>query len=266
MPCSSRDRSHGHPAGDRSVVGPAVVLVHGVGVGPESFVETARLLSVSGRQVHRVVRGGYETSPSNTPGNDRPAISNLEAQVDRILEDIMKREEQPSVWVGVSGGATLGVIAACRRPAVIAGALLHEPLIGTRAAALHDGVQAAAARLAGGQLDSAAVESSAADFVAGLVGPESWEALGVDGRTAVLERARLVGAEVPYFASFEAPTAFDDAVPVLITVGERSPAPRHEAAERAAELLKGRLVVIPGIGHLPQVEAPETFAELIRSF
>ena len=74
------------------------------------------------------------------------------------------------MWVGVSGGATLGVLAAMPPSGDLGGVVLHEPLIGTRAAAVHDGVQAAAARLATGQLDPATVESSAADFVAGLVG------------------------------------------------------------------------------------------------
>ena len=126
-------------------------------------------------------------------------------------------------------------------------------------------VQAAAARLAVGQREPATVESSAADFVAGLVGAESWAALGTAGRASVVARAGLVGTEVPYFARFEAPSVDDDDVPVVITVGAKSPGPRHEAAERAAELLRGTVVVIPGVGHLPQVEAPDAFAELIRS-
>ncbi len=244
-------------------VDPAVVLVHGVGVGPESFLETERLLTASGRRVRRVVRAGYGDGPPDQHSGS--TATSLDAQVDRIIEDIIEREEQPVVWVGVSGGATLGVLAACRRTPVIRAALLHEPLIGSSAAALHDGVQAAAARLAIGQLDPATVEPSAADFVAGLVGPQSWDALGVDGRESVITRAALVGAEVPNFANFEAPRVTDDGVRVVISVGERSPAPRHDAAERAAELLRGRVVVIPGIGHLPQCEAPEAFAELIRS-
>ena len=256
MPCSSR--SDDLPG---SVSRPAVVLVHGVGVGPESFIDTERALTASGRRVHRVARAGYGNGQRTS--NTEHEVLSLDAQVDLIIDDIMKREEQPTVWVGVSGGATLGVVAACRRPAVIRGALLHEPLIGTRAAALHDGVQAAAARLAIGQHDPAHVESSAADFVAGLVGPGSWTALGPDGRASVIERARLVGAEVPQFAGFEAPAAPDGSVPVVITVGERSPDARHEAAERAAELLHGRVVVIAGIGHLPQIEAPDLFADLI---
>jgi pimeloyl-ACP methyl ester carboxylesterase len=259
MTCPSR----GDVVNGRNL-GPAIVLVHGVGVGPESFAETAGVLTASGRRVHRVVRPGY--GHGRLGPNTEPEILSLDAQVELIIEDVMQREEQRSVWVGVSGGATLGVIAASRRPAVIRGAVLHEPLIGTRAAALHDGVQAAAARLAAGQLDPATVETSAAEFVAGLVGPASWEALGVVGRALVVERARMVGAEVPNFAAFEAPGVAIPDVPVVITVGERSPAPRQEAAERAAELLGGRVEVIARIGHLPQIEAPQAFAELIESF
>ena len=51
----------------------------------------------------------------------------------------------------------------------------------------------------------------------------------------------------------------------MITVGERSPAVRHDAAQRAADLLHGSVHVIAGVGHLPQVEAPTEFAELIEA-
>ena len=100
----------------------------------------------------------------------------------------------------------------------------------------------------------------------GLVGTEGWEMLGPDGRAAVEARAALIACEVPRFACFEpGPVPSDGAVRVVITVGERSPAVRHDAAQRAADLLHGSVHVIAGVGHLPQVEAPTEFAELIEA-
>ena len=240
--------------------GPAVVLVHGVGVGPESFTRTAAALTDAGRSVHRVVRPGYG---EGAVVGDRPV--GLDCEVDMIIEALQERKEQPVVWVGVSGGATLGVIAAGRRPASIGCAMLHEPLVGSTAAAVHDAVQQAARQLATGPDDPGRREIRAAEFVAALVGPAGWDALGPDGRALVTQRASLIADEVPTFAAFEADEVPDETVRVVITVGERSPVARHEAAARAADLLHGHVVVMPGVGHLPQVEAPGAFAEIIRS-
>ena len=76
-------------------------------------------------------------------------------------------------------------------PAVIAGALLHEPLIGSSAADLtRRGYRRQPLDSRPASATPATVEPSAADFVAGLVGAESWAALGADGRAAVDRASR----------------------------------------------------------------------------
>ncbi len=236
--------------------GPAIVLVHGVGLGPESFTRTVAALAAANRRVHGVVRPGY---------GEHGRTMELDEQVDRVAAALAAREEHEAVWAGVSGGATLGVIAATRRPAAIIAAVLHEPLIGPAAGALHGVVQASAERLVTGRDGPVTSRDRAVEFIRGLAGEHGWEALGIHGRAAVATRADVIGAEAPRFAAFEAGPAPDDgAVDVVITVGERSPAMRHEAAALTAALLHGRVVVIPGVGHLPQVEAPEAYAEFIR--
>jgi pimeloyl-ACP methyl ester carboxylesterase len=242
-----------------SGTGPDVVLVHGVGVGPESFSATAASLIESGRKVYCVSRAGYGVGA--VTGDQ---YVDLDHEVEIIIESFEERKERPVVWVGVSGGATLGVIAASRRPTSIECAVLHEPLIGPRSGALHDAIQTAARQLATGLDDRNEAEIRAVAFMEALVGPAGWDALGPAGRDLVGQRAGLVHSEVPRFAAFEAREVPDETVSVLITVGERSPKLRHEAAARAADLLHGQVVVIPGVGHLPQVEAPDVFAEIIR--
>ncbi len=276
------------PAG--SADRPDVVLVHGVGVGPESFAVTRAALAAAGRRVHGVVRPGY--------GRGEHAMD-LEAQVDLVLEradlvleraDLVaeradrgpegvdrgesssgpsaNRTARPAAWVGVSGGATLGVIAATRRPAGITVAVLHEPLVGSAAPELQAMIRSGADRLAAGRPDGqrGADGQRAVEYMTGLVGVDCWQLLGPDGRAAVEARAALIACEVPRFARFEPPPApSDGAVRVVITVGERSPAVRHDAARRAADLLHGSVHVIAGVGHLPQVEAPTAFAELIEA-
>ena len=258
---------------------PDVVLVHGVGVGPESFAATRAALSAAGRRVHGVVRPGY--------GRGEHAMD-LEAQVDLVIDGFdhltdevdphvaSTGDRRPAAWVGVSGGATLGVIAATRRPAGIAVAVLHEPLVGSAAPELHAMIRRGADRLAtaphdgqddvDGLFDADGLRDRALEYMTGLVGPDGWRMLGPEGRAAVEARSALIACEVPRFARFEPrPVPPDGAVRVVITVGERSPAVRHDAARRAAELLHGSVHVIPGVGHLPQVEAPTAFAELIEA-
>ena len=128
-----------------SGTGPDVVLVHGVGVGPESFTRTAAALADVGRRVHLAVRPGYGDAADV---GDRAV--GLDRQVDMVISELEERKEQSIVWVGVSGGATLGVIAASRRPAAIDCAVLHEPLVGSTAAALHATVRMAARQLVTG--------------------------------------------------------------------------------------------------------------------
>ncbi len=93
--------------------------------------------------MHLAVRPGYGDAADV---GDRAV--GLDRQVDMVISELEERKEQSIVWVGVSGGATLGVIAASRRPAAIDCAVLHEPLVGSTAAALHATVRMAARQLA----------------------------------------------------------------------------------------------------------------------
>ena len=212
------------------------MLVHGVGVGPESFAATQAALRAAGRRVHGVVRPGY--------GLGEHAMD-LDAQVDRVLDGLGRTMTQSTAsvgsgdrpaaaWVGVSGGATLGVIAAIRRPAAISVAVLHEPLIGSAAPELHAVIRARCGSARGRyEMMPTDVVRRAVEYMTGLVGPEGWEMLGPDGRAAVEARAALIVCEVPRFARFEpSPIPPDGAVRVVITVGERSPAraPRRGAS------------------------------------
>ncbi len=57
------------------------------------------------------------------------------------------------------------------------------------------------------------------------------------------------------------------AVPALVVVGdEDSLSPVAQAQEMADALPQGRLVVLPGAGHLTAVEDPEAFAAAVVPF
>ncbi len=55
-------------------------------------------------------------------------------------------------------------------------------------------------------------------------------------------------------------------VPVLVVVGEEDALVGVAEAEEMAEVADGRLEVIPGVGHMPPMEAPSIFNALLEGF
>ncbi|MCU0272685.1 MAG: alpha/beta hydrolase [Acidimicrobiales bacterium] len=230
--------------------GPTVLLVHGVGIGPESFEAAADLFAARGWCARVVDRGAA-------------AGVSLEVQVDAIASLVDALGCGPVLWVGVSGGATLGVLAALRAPEALRSIVVHEPLVGPLAPELHARIGERAARL-----DAVPGDAEAVAFVRDLVGERTWADLPVGIRATIAAEAGTVRAEVRRFAAFAPPPEALAAcrVPSVVTVGARSSPMRHDAALAAAAALGGTAVVVPGVGHLPQVDNPASFvATVVRS-
>ena len=171
---------------------------------------------------------------------DRPCTGDLAAELEWLAPRV-----RGALVVGVSGGATLGLaLAASRVP--LAGALLHEPAVGSLAPALLAGV--AAAYAVGG------VEG----FGAALYGA-GWD------RSMAADDDAVVARELPMFRSFEPERASEAQGPVLVTVGELSPAGRHDAARALRDRLDYPVTVIPGAVHFVQHDRPAQYARLIRA-
>jgi pimeloyl-ACP methyl ester carboxylesterase len=52
-------------------------------------------------------------------------------------------------------------------------------------------------------------------------------------------------------------------VPTLVISGEHDPLTGGDSAHRAAQALGAEEVVMPGVGHSPNIEAPDRFVELL---
>jgi pimeloyl-ACP methyl ester carboxylesterase len=79
------------------------------------------------------------------------------------------------------------------------------------------------------------------------------------GVIAALEAMKGRGDSTPLLATID--------VPVLVVVGEHDgPAPPDVAAEMADAIPGARLEVVPGAGHLSNLEAPEAFNRALESF
>jgi pimeloyl-ACP methyl ester carboxylesterase len=229
--------------------GPVVVLLHGVGAGPEAF---DRLVAELGDD-HRCVVVAR-------PGGGGGAVPLID-QADAVAAAVETVDAAGGLLVGVSGGATLGLLVAQRHPNLFARHLLHEPLVGPLAPALHARFVDAADRAARSLNDAMGV-------VRAVMGPDAWEALGPDGQQRSTIEAARWQAEVAAFAAF-APTADDLAaiapLAVTVSIGERSGPERREAAEVLVHHAAVELATVPGSGNAPHLDGPHALAALVRS-
>lgn len=228
--------------------GPVVVLLHGVGAGPEAF---DRLVAELGDD-HRCVVVAR-------PGGGGGAVPLID-QADAVARTVEAIGGADGLLVGVSGGATLGLLLAVRHPQLAGRLLLHEPLVGPLAPALHARFVEAADRAARSLDDALAVVRS-------VMGPAAWEALGPEGQQRSIAEAARWQAEVAAFAAF-APTVADlislAPLPITVSVGERSGPERREAAEVLERHAAVALATVPGSANAPHLDAPEALAALVR--
>jgi pimeloyl-ACP methyl ester carboxylesterase len=217
---------------------PPVVLIHGVGFGPETLAPIATSL-----HARVFARRGYGERAA-----DQPA-SHVEEHVTDLLLALDRDGVERAVLAGISGGATVALAAALTAPERVVSAIVHEPAVGSLAPALRASILAALSTGGGVGL---------ARF---LAGERTWHAMPADLRAWAVANSELIEADADAFARFE--PHFDTTAPLICSVGERSPPARYEVAERLAARTGAPVVVVPGGGHLCQLDAPAAFAELI---
>lgn len=226
--------------------GPTILIVHGVGVGPDHYLDLARELAQLGRVVVPT-RPGYGSAARPTG-----AVSCL-GQVDDLLETAQVGSNEQVLWVGVSGGASLGLVALRDRRDRVAGAFLHEPLLGPLAPALHQHVVAAR-----DTLRHAPDPDGPVNFVAGLIGDAAWARLRTRVQPEVASMPQVIRQEVDAFVDLT--FALSELVamqcrPVVTTVGEQSPPARDAVARLLATHAGAEVEVLAG-GHLAPIERP----------
>lgn len=171
---------------------------------------------------------------------DRASTGDLEAEL-RALEPLCRG----AIVAGVSGGATLG-LALAARGAGLAGALLHEPAVGS----LLPGLLVPVAR--------AYAEGGVPAFGAALYGP-AW----TPGEAP--PDAGAVGRDLAMFRAFEpaAPAAGEG--PVILAAGALSPPARHESVRLLSEAFALPVLTIPGTAHAAHLENPAALAGRLRA-
>lgn len=223
---------------------PPVVLVHGVGFGPETLAPLARALH---RHTPTIVmtRRGYASRHQLTP-----AVS-VDEHVRDLVAELDRLEVERAVLAGMSGGATIVLAATLTHPERVTVAVAHEPAVGSVSPELRRLVADALAH-GGGSLARV------------LAGERTWQALPAPLITALDESAPLIEQDARAFLAFEPllpPPG--TGVALVCSVGDRSHPLRREVAARLSARTGAPVVLIADCGHLPQFDAPAAFAQLI---
>jgi pimeloyl-ACP methyl ester carboxylesterase len=244
-----------------SVDAPCVLLLHGIGSNASYFRFQFAALSARFRVVAWNAPGYWMSDSLKT---EHPSDADYAQAVDDFTQAIGL---QQFVLCGNSFGSVVAQAFAMRHPQRVQRLILTGTGVGQKqvSSERREKFEARARRIRLGsyQYGDAGVDN--------LVGPHASPAL----RAMLVEVARgtqaagLLRAVSFRLSGFYTPDiAAALTMPVLLVQGsEDQTNPRQENADLLLpQLPNGRLVELPGIGHLPEAEAPEAFNTLVRDF
>lgn len=267
---------------------PPVVLVHGLGGSHLNWVLLGPLLATG----HRVYAPDLPGFGLSYPAGRRADVVRNGLVLDAFLRDVVGG---PALLVGNSMGGLLAMAQAVRRPDSVTGLVLIDPVLPRAKDAPWDRQVGAAflmyavpglgerylarrrrripARrtvmeiLATVCADHTALPEAFVEASVALAEQRGRDASPVRGLdTAYLQAARsllrMAGRRASYTAMMRAIGA-----PVLLLHGDKDRlVPVQSARAAAAHCPHWRYEELPGIGHVPQMEAPDTVARLISQW
>jgi 3-oxoadipate enol-lactonase len=239
----------------------AVIFLHGIGGAARGWAP----------QVQAFAKAGFEPLPLDLPGYgarspvESMSFDDLAADVEAIID---QRKLAKPILVGHSMGGMIAQTMLRRRPDSYRAAVLigTSPAFGNPEGDFQK--QFVAARLA--PLESGkTMPQLAAEIVDGMMGPTpepQGRALAIDlmGATPAATYRAAVLCLVKFDERANLP---DIRCPVLCLVGEddrNAPPPMME--RMAAKIPGAQYVCLPGVGHLPNLEAPQAFDKAVMDF
>lgn len=245
---------------ERAGRGPPLVLLHGyVGDGPTTWRHQIDVLSEDLTVI-------AWDAPGAGASSDPPEMFGIAGYADCLARFMAALDlDRPHV-AGISFGGAVAIELARRHPAVPRTLILVSAYAGWGGSLPHD---IAEARLAQAMQLS---ELSPDDFVATLL--PTMFAEGTSQATIDSFEAPLRAFHPQGFRAMARAAAADlrDAlpeigVPTLLVYGDHDVrAPLAVAEHLRAEIAGSRLVVLPGVGHICNVEAPDAFNREVRQF
>jgi len=240
---------------------PAVAFVHGIGGSARVWTRQAASFAAAGYTPAALDLPGYGVRQPVTSMTFEELAADLEAR-------IADRDLHRPVLIGHSLGGMVVQTALRRRPDGYAAAVLActSPAFGNPSGEFQK--KFVADRLA--PLDAGMTMAELAPtMVDAIMAPQPDPA----GRALAIEAMAAVPADT-YRAAMRCLVGFDEranlaniGVPVLCLAGEKDPNAPPQVMERMAGKIPGaRYVCLPGVGHLPNLEAPTAFDAAILDF
>ena len=239
--------------------GPLVVCSPAMGDTRDAFGPLADALVARGFRVALLDLRGHGDSDAGFPRYGD------EATADDLLAAIDALGDGSAFLAGASMSAAAAVIAAGRRPDAVAGLVLCSPYLRNGAGpAARLGLRLLLTRPWGPAVWRR--------FAASL-----WPGLGEGARVRAAATTRLLTAPGRW-AAFTATTRTDHSVvapwtpavtaPSLVVMGEADPDWKDPRAEAAwiGEQLGSEVLMVPGVGHAPMLEAPEVVSRRVLEF
>jgi pimeloyl-ACP methyl ester carboxylesterase len=231
--------------------GPLVVMLPGLGDLRQEYRLLAPLVARAGYRAATADLRGHGESSVGWPGYDSETVG-------RDLLALIDHLGGPAFVIGNSFSAAAAVWAAAERPSAIAGLALLGPFVRPQRTSA---AMALALRLmlSGPWRVRAWAAYHATLFKSGK--PADYAAYSAALRRNLSEPGRFEAVRALTFRSDEEVEARLARVvaPAVVVMGGADPdfpEPEREARE-VAEALKGRYVMLPGVGHYPQAEAPQ---------
>lgn len=249
--------------------GEAVVFIHGAVSDLRTWMEQIEAFS----PYYRAVSYSRRYHEPNEKANGGAEYSRASQTAD-LVDFIERLGLAKAHLVGHSYGASIALLAAVRRPELVASLTLGEPspfpaLLRDEGISLLSGQKAAfdeAMRLA----ESGETQQAVRDFLHTVVGVDVLELLPEERRAVVLENAdTLLPMLRTYYDS--PPVGFDELralrVPALLVTGELSPKLARLSNEAIANCLpNAKTAVLRCASHGLQIENPAGFNQLVLKF
>lgn len=227
-------------------VGPDVVLLHHA----TGSVRTWR------RQLPALV-GHFRATAYDRPGFGQSQWLDACAwPLDYLDQDVADLVALLDAWgigraalVGHSDGATIALLAAARYPRRITGVLAEAPHVSVETPRCPQAIERFVQELAAAPELHASLERNH--------GPRAAQ---------VVRRWRDRWCDPAFWAWDVSAELAAVRCPVLVVHGADDPYFSVEHSAMIVQRTRGRLVVLPGLGHVPHVEAPEAFEPLLLEF
>ncbi|HHC07616.1 MAG TPA: alpha/beta hydrolase [Actinobacteria bacterium] len=268
---------------DHGGAGPLTLLLHGLGGSAATWITVADRLAATGRRVLAPDLAGFGITPPGDRG------SGVEANA-ALVADLVARFGEPAVLVGNSMGGLVALLAATRHPAAVAALVLVAPALPPTPRHLDPEVTVKLLGPLLPGLGAPAIRAYRATHDPELETAETLamctarpEAIPEEARAALVEVNRLrrsLDWTVPAFVEADRSIArwvldrrryrrLLHAVtqPTRVVCGaEDRLVPVASARWAAGERPDWDLVVLDDVGHLPMLETPDRFVELVATW